>query len=65
MTPKKKQRAAVKSPAPPPVVAPVEAEPVEEAPARPMRGMTTEQIRRVGNRIAEHERDLKNNTSRR
>jgi hypothetical protein len=46
--------------------APVVAE-VEEAavPVRPARGMTTEQIRRVGNRIAEHERDLKSNTSRR
>ena len=68
MTPRKK-RAAVKSPAPPPVEAPVEepvaVEPVEDAPARPARGMTTEQIRRVGNRIAEHERDLKSSTSRR
>ena len=66
MTPRKK-RAAAKPPAPPalvPAEAPVVVE-VEEAPARPARGMTTEQIRRVGNRIAEHERDLKNSTSRR
>jgi hypothetical protein len=46
----------------PPVVADVED---TAAPPRPARGMTTEQIRRVGNRIAEHERDLKSNTSRR
>ena len=46
----------------PPVVADVEE---AAAPVRPARGMTTEQIRRVGNRIAEHERDLKSNTSRR
>jgi hypothetical protein len=65
MTPTKKKRAAVKSPAPPPVEAPAVVDVVEEAPARPTRGMTTEQIRRVGNRIAEHERDLKNSTSRR
>jgi arginase family enzyme len=51
----------------PAVEAPVVAD-GEEAPATPappVRGMTTEQIRRVGNRIAEHERDLKNSTSRR
>ena len=69
--PSRKKRAARKSPkAAPPVEAPVEAPvvaEVEEAatPAAPARGMTTEQIRRVGNRIAEHERDLKNSTSRR
>ena len=35
-------------------------------PRPPARGMTTEQIRRIGTRIAEHEQDLKdNNTSRR
>jgi len=51
----------------PPVEGPVTRD-VEEAPttpAAPARGMTTEQIRRVGNRIAEHERDLKSSTSRR
>jgi hypothetical protein len=73
--PHSKKRAAGKAPkAAPPPPAPVEAEPVpapvpeaEECaePARPARGMTTEQIRRVGNQIAEHERDLKSNTSRR
>ena len=70
--PSTKKRAARKSPkAAPPVEAPVEAPvvaDVEEAastPAAPARGMTTEQIRRVGNRIAEHERDLKSSTSRR
>ena len=67
MTPRKK-RAAGKSPeAAPPVAAPVvvEAEETPAIPAPPARGMTTEQIRRVGNRIAEHERDLKTSTSRR
>lgn len=37
----------------------------QATPAPPAGGMTTEQIRRVGNRIAEHERDLKSSTSRR
>lgn len=66
--PQTKKRAAGKSPK---AVLPVEAPAVsgvEEAPstpAPPARGMTTEQIRRVGNRIAEHERDLKSSTSRR
>jgi len=67
MTPRKK-RAAVKAPrAVPPVEAPVviDAEEAPAVPAPPARGMTTEQIRRVGNRIAEHERDLKSSTSRR
>ena len=51
---------------PPVAVAPAaEVEEVPAAPARPARGMTTEQIRRVGNQIAEHERDLKSSTSRR
>ena len=69
--PRKRPAASKASKVVPPVVV-VEAAPavvadVEEAaaPARPARGMTTEQIRRVGNRIAEHERDLKSNTSRR
>ena len=66
--PSRKKRAAGKSPkAMPPVEGPVTRD-VEEAPttpAAPARGMTTEQIRRVGNRIAEHERDLKSSTSRR
>jgi hypothetical protein len=66
--PSRKKRPAGKSPkAVPPVEAPVIID-VEEAPAipaPPARGMTTEQIRRVGNRIAEHERDLKSSTSRR
>ena len=66
--PSTKKRAAGKSPkAAPPVETP-EVRDVEEAPATPAppaRGMTTEQIRRVGNRIAEHERDLKSSTSRR
>ena len=58
-----KPRAAIPEPA---VEAPAAPENEEApAPARPARGMTTEQIRRVGNRIAEHERDLKSNTSRR
>jgi hypothetical protein len=66
--PSRKKRAAARSPKP---VAPVEAPAVSEVeevpatPATPARGMTTEQIRRVGNRIAEHERDLKSSTSRR
>jgi len=66
--PPKKKRAVGKAPkAAPPVVPPVTADPEEApaAPASPARGMTTEQIRRVGNRIAEHERDLKSSTSRR
>ena len=42
-----------------------EADETPHVPAPPARGMTTEQIRRVGNRIAEHERDLKSSTSRR
>ena len=66
--PARKKRAARKSPkAVPPVETPVVVD-VDEGPstpAPPARGMTTEQIRRVGNRIAEHERDLKNSTSRR
>ena len=58
-----KRRAAIPGPA---VEAPAEPQTEEApAPARPARGMTTEQIRRVGNRIAEHERDLKTSTSRR
>ena len=71
----KKRAAAGKAPKaapppPPPVEADAEPVPVPEPeaaaePARPARGMTTEQIRRVGNQIAEHERDLKSNTSRR
>jgi hypothetical protein len=67
MTPKKKRAAGKSLEAVPPVEAPVVVD-VEEAPAvpaPPARGMTTEQIRRVGNRIAEHERDLKSSTSRR
>ena len=66
MTPRKKRAVAARPPAAP-VLAPAEPPVVEvdEAPARPARGMTTEQIRRVGNRIAEHERDLKSSTSRR
>lgn len=68
MPPRKKRAAAGKSPdAVPTLEAPVISD-VEEAPATPAppaRGMTTEQIRRVGNRIAEHERDLKSSTSRR
>ena len=66
--PPRKKRAAAKSPAaPPPVEAPVAsgAEEAQAPPVSPARGMTTEQIRRVGNRIAEHERDLKSSTSRR
>jgi len=66
--PPRKKRAAAKSPvAAAPVEAPVvnEAEEAQATPAPPARGMTTEQIRRVGNRIAEHERDLKSSTSRR
>jgi len=66
--PPRKKRAAAKPPATaPPVEAPVvsEAEGAQATPAPPARGMTTEQIRRVGNRIAEHERDLKSSTSRR
>jgi hypothetical protein len=66
--PSTKKRAARKSPkAAPPVEAPVvgDVEEAPPAPAAPARGMTTEQIRRVGNRIAEHERDLKSSTSRR
>jgi len=64
--PPRKKRAAGKSPkAAPPVAAPVITTDAEEAPATPARGMTTEQIRRIGNRIAEHERDLKSRTSRR
>ena len=68
MPPRKKRAAAVKSvKAVPAVEAPVISDPEETpaTPAPPARGMTTEQIRRVGNRIAEHERDLKNSTSRR
>lgn len=66
--PPKKKRAAAKSPA---ALEPVEPTPVADPedtpaePAPPARGMTTEQIRRVGNRIAEHEKDLKSSTSRR
>jgi len=67
--PPRKKRAAGKSPkAVPPDEAPAVREAEECAqtpPAPPARGMTTEQIRRVGNRIAEHERDLKSSTSRR
>ena len=67
MTPRKK-RAAGGAPRPVPPVEPAVVADAEEAPATPAppaRGMTTEQIRRVGNRIAEHERDLKSSTSRR
>lgn len=66
--PPRKKRAAAKSPvAVPPVEAPVinDVEGAQATPGPPARGMTTEQIRRVGNRIAEHERDLKSSTSRR
>jgi hypothetical protein len=70
--PKPKKRAAASKAlrAVPPVVVEAAAAAAPEAeeasaPVRPARGMTTEQIRRVGNRIAEHERDLKSNTSRR
>lgn len=66
--PSRKKRAAARSPvAVPPVVAPAigDIEEAQATPAPPARGMTTEQIRRVGNRIAEHERDLKSSTSRR
>lgn len=66
--PPKRKRAAAKSPAAPqPVETPpgADAEETPAAPAPPARGMTTEQIRRVGNRIAEHEKDLKSSTSRR
>ena len=67
MTARKKR--AVRKPvaAATPVEVPVVVEP-DELPVRPSppaRGMTTEQIRRVGNRIAEHEKDLKSSTSRR
>ncbi len=61
MAPKKKRPARTPPPAaPPPDVAAPDAEP-----APPARGMTTEQIRRVNTRIAEHEKDLKGSTSRR
>jgi hypothetical protein len=69
MPPRRKKRAArkPKEAAPPPVVAapPVESDETPPSPGPKPRGMTTEQIRRVGDRIAEHERDLKNSTSRR
>jgi hypothetical protein len=68
MMPTRKKRAAARSPkgARPAVAPPVlDVEEAPAAPAQPARGMTTEQIRRVGNRIAEHERDLKTSTSRR
>jgi len=60
----RKKRAAPKPPVAVPVDIPAVPD-VEEPPARPARGMTTEQIRRVGIRIAEHEKDLKSSTSRR
>lgn len=70
--PARKKRAAPKSPPKAPKAAPpvetaavVDVDEAPATPAPPARGMTTEQIRRVGNRIAEHERDLKNSTSRR
>lgn len=70
--PPRKKRAAGKSPKPArPVETPVETpvgsgvDETPHVPGPPARGMTTEQIRRVGNRIAEHERDLKSSTSRR
>ena len=65
--PPRKKRAAAKAPnAVPPVEAPVISDVGEaQATPAPARGMTTEQIRRVANRIAEHERDLKSSTSRR
>jgi hypothetical protein len=72
---RRKGAAPVARPKSPPAAVPEPAAPaakpgeeVEEAavPRPPERGMTTEQIRRIGNRIAEHEQDLKdNNTSRR
>jgi hypothetical protein len=67
MTPKKKRAAGKSLEAVPPVETPsvVDVDEAPAIPAPPARGMTTEQIRRVGNRIAEHERDLKSSTSRR
>ncbi len=67
MTARKKR--AVRKPvaAASPVEVPAVVEP-DDVPVRrspPARGMTTEQIRRVGIRIAEHEKDLKSSTSRR
>ena len=67
MTSRKKRGAGKPVAATPPPDAPVPVD-ADEAPVRsgpPPRGMTTEQIRRVGNRIAEHEKDLKSSTSRR
>jgi hypothetical protein len=67
MPPARKRTAAKAKPVLPPAE-PLATVNAEEAPAErqpPARGMTTEQIRRVGNRIAEHEKDLKNSTSRR
>jgi hypothetical protein len=61
----RKARPAVKAPAVAAAAAEVDGEDQRPTPGPPPRGMTTEQIRRVGNRIAEHERDLKNSTSRR
>lgn len=66
--PRTRKRAAAKDkavlpPAPPPATVDAEEAPAERP--TPARGMTTEQIRRVGNRIAEHEKDLKSSTSRR
>ena len=66
MTARKKR--AVRKPvaAAKPVEVPVVVEAEEPVrPSTPARGMTTEQIRRVGIRIAEHEKDLKSSTSRR
>ena len=67
MTPRKKRavRKPVAAATPVEVAVVVEPDDLPVPPARPARGMTTEQIRRVGNRIAEHEKDLKNSTSRR
>ena len=61
MASKKKRPARTPPPPPPPPDAPAP----EPEPSAPARGMTTEQIRRVNTRIAEHEKDLKGSTSRR
>ena len=60
----KKKRAAAVSPRPVPPPPPDVPEP-DPGPARPARGLTTDQIRRISTRIEEHERDLKGSTSRR
>ena len=61
MAPKKKRPARTPAPPAPPPDAPVP----DPEPSPPARGMTTEQIRRISTRIAEHEKDLKGSTSRR